>query len=632
MVVGLSRLRYLSEVAHLESSWPRLLVFNQILADGWMRIGRPADAVIELSRAVHAYRGMMRWLRRRKTTDLPDLMTEFPKSCTKAIAALSPKARIARDPVTALAEVAVGLRARRTPRPDRTISALDALVTIGRSTEPRRFERRVARELAALIGGWVLVHKRARTWVSVRPQSEHTLSTWSIRRLGKLREFRTITVRPRPEFWRPEQRRPGGILAVPFGEGVICLAKRSTFAAREVEAVRTVLRFLNARLTDLERARLPLPSPDPLLIPPLGGLPAPASSAGTHPPRVPVTAIVSRRVPARLPGEGLIGESAAWRNVLSQVARVAESTVNVLFVGETGTGKEMVTRGLHTASLRHRGPFVAVNCGALTSSLLGSELFGHTRGAFTGADRAHDGVFVQAHRGTLFLDEIADMPLDLQVALLRVLEDKSVRPLGASESRAVDVRIVAACSRDLDAEVAAGRFREDLFHRICVVRIDLPPLRDRREDIPLLAAHLAARTPEKARLHPDAIAALLAHDWPGNVRELDNVIRASAVFAEDGEIGPRIVEAVVAQRRASRKHATTTRAPITESVAGPRLDALVRAAEHKWLSAGELAERLGVSARTVNRDLTVLVAAGRIRSAGEARARRYRSGPDVADD
>jgi DNA-binding NtrC family response regulator len=267
---------------------------------------------------------------------------------------------------------------------------------------------------------------------------------------------------------------------------------------------------------------------------------------------------------------------------------------------------------------------VTVNCGALTSTLLGSELFGHVRGAFTGADRARDGLFVQAHRGTLFLDEVADMPLEMQIALLRVLEDRSVRPLGAAESRAVDVRVVAACSRDLDAEVAAGRFREDLFHRICVVRIDLPPLRARRDDIPLLAAHLAARTPEKAVLHPDAVTALLAHDWPGNVRELDNVIRACAVFAEDGEIGPQIIEAVVAQRRAARRPATVVPPP----PAGPRLDALVHAATGRWRSAGELASRVGVSTRTVNRDLASLVDAGRIRATGEARARRYRSDSD----
>ncbi len=607
-----------------ERAWPRLLVFNQILADGWLRIGRPAEAVLDLDRAVAAYRGMMRWLRRRGDGPLPDVVTEFPKSCAKALATLDPKARTTRDPVTSLAEVAAGLRVRRTPRPDRAISALDALVTLGRSSATSQFERRVGRELAALVGGWVLLHKRGRKWLSVRPQAEHTLSTWSIRRLGKLREFRTIRVRARPEFWRPEQRRPGGILAVPFGDGVICIAKRVPLSSREVEAVRTVLRFLAARLASIEEAKKsPLPSPDPLPIP---HLQAPDALAGA-PSRSPFASIVSRRVPARLPGEGLVGESQVWRDVLSQIARVAETTVNVLFVGETGTGKEMVVGALHAASLRHRGRLLAVNCGALTPSLLSSELFGHVRGAFTGADRSRDGVFVQAHRGTLFLDEVADMPVELQVALLRVIEDKSVRPLGSSESRAVDVRIVAACSRDLDLEVAAGRFREDLYHRICVVRIDLPPLRERREDIPLLAAYLAARMPEKARLHPDAVTALLAHDWPGNVRELDNVIRASAVFAEGGEIGPRMVEAVVAQRRRHRRGGDIAPPPPVASIAAPRLDALVRATDGRWISAGELADQLGVSARTVNRDLSDLLSTGRVRSAGEARARRYRSGP-----
>jgi len=595
-----------------ERSWPRLLVFRQILADAWLRAGRAADAVVELASAVAAYRGMMRWLRRRKVHPLPDLVSEFPTSCAKALAAFAPTRRAASDPVRAIVDAAAALQVRHTPHPGRTISALDALITLSRSSSSKRFEKRVARELAALVGARVLLHKRGRTWLTLRPQAEHTLSTWSILRLSRLRTLRTIRVKARPEFWRPEQRRPAGILAVPIGDGVACLARRTPFEERDLDAVRTVMKFLSARIAELDARLLPPPSPGPL---------PPVASAALAAPRSPVAAFVARRAPARLPGEGLVGESRPWLDVLAQVARVAESTVNVLFVGETGTGKEMVARALHTASLRHRGPYVTVNCGAFTSSLLGSELFGHVRGAFTGADRARDGLFVQAHRGTLFLDEVADMPLEMQVALLRVLEDRCVRPLGAVEARAIDVRVVAACSRDLDAEVAAGRFREDLFHRICVVRIDLPPLRARREDIPLLAAHLAARTPERAVLHPDAVAALLSHDWPGNVRELDNVIRACAVFAEDGEIGPQIVQAVVAQRRAARHPAP----PIAPSLAHPRLDALVRAAAGHWRSAGELASRVGVSARTVNRDLVALVEAGRMRAAGEARARRYRS-------
>ncbi len=609
-------------------------MFAQILADGWLRIGRASEAVLDLERAVPSYRGLMRWLRRRKADPLPDLVTEFPNSCGKALAALDPKLRPGKDPVATLVEVAARLKVRRDPRPDRAISALDALVTLGRSSSSKKFERRVARELASMIGGWVLLHRSGKRWLSLRPQSEHTLSTWSMLRLAKLREFRSISVKARPEFWRPEQRRPGGLLAVPLGDGVVCLAKRSRITAREIDAVRTVMRFLEARIAGLDAKAAGAPSPGPL---PVQGSPfalAPAAAGAGPTKRSPIAAFISRRTPARLPGEGLVGESVVWRDVLSQVARVAESTVSVLFVGETGTGKEMVARALHTASLRHRGPFIAVNCGALTTSLFGSELFGHVRGAFTGADRARDGLFVQAHRGTLFLDEVADMPSEIQIALLRVLEEKSVRPLGSPDSRLVDVRVVAACSRDLDAEVAAGRFREDLYHRLCVVRIDLPPLRDRREDIPLVASHLAARTPEQATLHPEAITALLAHDWPGNVRELDNVIRASAVFAEGGEIGPEIVRAVVAQRRDRRKTAEaalpSTSTAADESPAGPRLEALVRESAREWLSAGELASRLGVSSRTVNRDLASLLATGRIRAVGEARARRYRSGVDGA--
>jgi len=200
--------------------------------------------------------------------------------------------------------------------------------------------------------------------------------------------------------------------------------------------------------------------------------------------------------------------------------------------GETGTGKELVARALHDASPRRRGPFVAVDCGALPESLLESELFGHVRGAFTGAANARSGMIARADGGTLFLDELGRIPATLQARLLRVLEERVVRPLGGDAERAVDVRIVAASRDDLDAEVAAGRFRPDLLYRLAVVRIALPPLRTRREDLPLLVRDLLRRRglADEAPSGP-GLDRLFAHGWPGNVRELRNVLDRALALA-----------------------------------------------------------------------------------------------------
>ncbi len=234
---------------------------------------------------------------------------------------------------------------------------------------------------------------------------------------------------------------------------------------------------------------------------------------------------------ARRFGE-LVGESLAMREVFAVLERVAVSDATLLVEGETGTGKELVARAVHDASPRRRGPFVAVDCGALPESLLESELFGHVRGAFTGAANARSGMIVRADGGTLFLDELGRVSPTLQARLLRVIEERCVRPLGGDTERAVDVRVVAASRDDLDAEVAAGRFRPDLLYRLAVVRIVLPPLRTRREDIPLLARELLRRR----GLSDEAPAGgnldrLIAHAWPGNVRELRNVIDRAIALA-----------------------------------------------------------------------------------------------------
>jgi two-component system response regulator AtoC len=220
------------------------------------------------------------------------------------------------------------------------------------------------------------------------------------------------------------------------------------------------------------------------------------------------------------------------------VGRVAPTDSTVLIGGESGTGKGVTARRLHELSARRDGPFVSVNCGAIPENLIESELFGHTKGAFTSADRARKGLFVQADRGTIFLDEIGELPLGMQTKLLHVLEAKEVRALGSEQSRKVDVRIVAASNRDLPAMVASGRFREDLFFRLSVFQIQMPPLRDRRADIPALLRHVIAQRvmPSGATntltLEPEAEDLLVNFAWPGNVRQLENVLHRAAILAD----------------------------------------------------------------------------------------------------
>jgi DNA-binding NtrC family response regulator len=232
----------------------------------------------------------------------------------------------------------------------------------------------------------------------------------------------------------------------------------------------------------------------------------------------------------------IIGKSGALRHALSMVEKVADTSATVLISGESGTGKELIARALHFNSARAAKPFLAVNCGALPESILESELFGYEKGAFTGADAAKKGLFRSAEGGTLFLDEIAEMPLRLQVNLLRALQEQEVLPLGRSAPVAFDARIVAATNRDLSVEVEEGRFREDLYYRLNVIEITLPPLRKRPEDIPMLARYFCAKTahhqslPEKS-FSSDALAALRNYDWPGNVRELENAIERAFILS-----------------------------------------------------------------------------------------------------
>ncbi len=225
----------------------------------------------------------------------------------------------------------------------------------------------------------------------------------------------------------------------------------------------------------------------------------------------------------------MVGKSKAMQTIFQRIQEIGNVEASVLIHGETGTGKELVARALHASSPRHRSPFIPVNCAGLTDSLLGSQLFGHKRGAFTGAFEDHRGFFESADGGTIFLDEIGDMPPSVQATLLRVLQEKEIMRLGESKARKVDVRIVAATNKDLPALVATGKFRSDLFYRIRVARIDLPALRDRREDIPLLVSEFLTESVTENRksvedLHAEAMQVLLRYSWPGNIRELKSAI------------------------------------------------------------------------------------------------------------
>jgi two-component system response regulator HydG len=301
---------------------------------------------------------------------------------------------------------------------------------------------------------------------------------------------------------------------------------------------------------------------------------------------------------------GLVAHSPAMQRVLGIVDRVASATVPVLITGETGTGKGAIARALHGASTRAAEPFVALNCAALPEQLLESELFGHVKGAFTGAIADHPGLFVAADRGTVLLDELAEMPIALQPKLLRVLETGAVRPVGATRERSVDVRIIAATHRDLRAAVTAGTLREDLLYRLNVLPIEVPPLRDRREDIPPLTDYFFA---DAIARHPSAIArgfsraaikVLLDHAWPGNVRELAHVVERGVLLAshpdisiEDLGLDPVVVPGtqfsgdVIALNEIQRRYARW---------------ALDRCGGHKTRTA----ERLDIDAKTLNRWLS----------------------------
>lgn len=314
--------------------------------------------------------------------------------------------------------------------------------------------------------------------------------------------------------------------------------------------------------------------------------------------------------------EGLVGRSLAMREVFGVLERVAPTDLTVLVSGETGTGKELVSRALHTRSARRSRPFVVFDCGAAQETLVESELFGHERGAFTGAVAQREGLFELADGGTIFIDEIGELPLELQPKLLRVLEQREVRRVGSSRVRHVDVRVVAATNRNLREEVSAGRFREDLYYRLAVVELRLPPLRERREDLPLLVDHLLARAEHNrgvSGLSPEVWSLFQEYHWPGNVRELANVIERALPFCDGPTITLRTLPEALRATRPIPGGSTTaaTRVPslpTAESSSGLPLkeakDQLIEAFEKQYLM--DLIERhdgnVSRAARTAGMD------------------------------
>jgi DNA-binding NtrC family response regulator len=302
------------------------------------------------------------------------------------------------------------------------------------------------------------------------------------------------------------------------------------------------------------------------------------------------------------PSDGLIGRSPAMLAVYKQIARAADSVVPVLITGESGTGKELIARALHRHSQRAARPFVAINCGAITETLLESELFGHTRGAFTGAVSDAKGIFEQGQGGTVFLDEIGETSPALQVKLLRVLEAREVRPVGGTRAIRVDNRIVAATNRDLERAISEQQFRADLYYRLTVIVIQVPALRQRREDIPLLVAAFLKRACTREGRHVEfssgALDLLNAYDWPGNVRQLENTIDRIVLFSRGSVVGPEDLQLTLHDARRDTPAALFEDLPSLEEVERRYLEHVLKAVGGNRTRAADV---LGIDRRTLYR-------------------------------
>ncbi len=302
----------------------------------------------------------------------------------------------------------------------------------------------------------------------------------------------------------------------------------------------------------------------------------------------------------------LVGSTKAMQAVYAQINAVAKSDAYVLLTGPTGTGKELIGQALHHQSRRKHGPFVQINCGALPSGLLESELFGHERGAFTGAVRQHKGTFEQADGGTLMLDEIGEMPLDTQVKLLRILESGKFQRVGGTGTVQVDVRVVAATNRDLREEVRQKRFREDLFYRLNVFHIALPPLRERMDDIPLLVDHFVRKYADRnhkqvTHASPEAIASLRSHSWPGNVRELEHTVEKAVIMTEDDTITQFDVPAAEEEIQTASLHPQSNDSlNIADNLRAYEREMVIAALRAENGVQARAAKRLGVSRANLN--------------------------------
>jgi two-component system response regulator PilR (NtrC family) len=320
-----------------------------------------------------------------------------------------------------------------------------------------------------------------------------------------------------------------------------------------------------------------------------------------------------RRELRRLTGlDNIIGQSPKMRAIFDLIQTVAPQSSRVLITGESGTGKELVARAIHENSLRAQAPFITINCGAFPETLLESELFGYMKGAFTGANENRQGLFQAAHGGTLFMDEIGNMSLTMQVKLYRVLQEGKVRPVGSTEETDVDVRIIAATNKDFEKEIAEGRFREDLYYRLSVIPIQLPPLRERREDIPLLARHFLEsfrKSMEKPieGICPEAMGRLESYDWPGNVRELENTMERAVALESGTEISLRVLPDRIAGYAPPGTGTSTLSSGTSFPAEGLDFEKEMAEAERRYLQAAlekaegvrtRAAELLGISYRS----------------------------------
>jgi two-component system response regulator HydG len=304
----------------------------------------------------------------------------------------------------------------------------------------------------------------------------------------------------------------------------------------------------------------------------------------------------------------IIGKSPPMRELIEMLAMVAPSEATVLINGESGTGKELIAKSIHFNSQRKGHPLVVVNCAALTETLLESELFGHEKGAFTGAERLKEGRFMQAHKGTLFLDEVGETSLAMQAKLLRAIQEREIQRVGGEDIIAVDVRIVAATNRDLEVEVAGGRFREDLFYRLNVVSLEVPPLRERQEDIPRLAMHFIEHYTSRNRkqvkgFSPLAMDMLLKHHWPGNVRELENAIERGVILAAGEYLTEKELPLSITQNYSHQGGGLPVTSSAPRTLEEIEKEAILAELEAAGGNKSETARRLGINRKTLHRKL-----------------------------